>query len=181
MRKHVHSLCSSCINRHGKWTSYCDDAWLGKVYLYWELLCSLCPRKLENGECSSITDYCILRHWKNAYLLPRIQESIGQLGKAKHLSSNAPCRSIGSYASLRTISQRTAFNTWYIKYWLCGDTNAPATFQTLMDSILRPHNDKLVSVYLDDILVDSILEDEQEPPEIGNRSATVVFLVSTAR
>ena len=34
-----------------------------------------------------------------------------------------------------------------------GLTNAPATFQRLVNSILRPYLDKFVSVYLDDIII----------------------------
>ena len=38
--------------------------------------------------------------------------------------------------------------------------NAPAIFQTLMNSILRPYIDKFVLVYLDDILIYSNSEEE---------------------
>jgi hypothetical protein len=41
-----------------------------------------------------------------------------------------------------------------------GLTNAPATFQGLVQDILRPHLDKFVIVYIDDILIYSKDEDE---------------------
>ena len=120
----------------------------------------------KTGEWRMCIDYRMLnsKTLKNAYPLPRIQECIDKLGKAKHLSS---IDLLSGYWQLRVAEKdipKTAFNTRYGKYEFLvmpfGLTNAPATFQTLMNSILRPYIDKFVLVYLDDILVYSNTEEE---------------------
>jgi hypothetical protein len=61
---------------------------------------------------------------------------------------------------------KTAFNTRHSKFEFLVMpfelTNAPATFQTLMNTILQPYLDKFVVVYLDDIVVFSDLDEEHE-------------------
>src|SRR5438045_7059135 len=94
---------------------------------------------------------------RNAYPLPRIEDCLTQLGKAKHLTT---LDLTSGYWQVRIADKdipKTAFNTRYGKYEFLvmpfGLTNAPATFQTLMNQILRPFIDKFVLVYLDDILI----------------------------
>ena len=120
----------------------------------------------KTGEWKMYIDYRMLnsKTLKNAYPLPRIQECIDKLSKAKHLSL---IDLLSGYWQIRIAEkdiQKTAFNTRYGKYEFLvmpfGLTNAPATFQTLMNSILRPFIDKFVLVYLDDILVYSNSEEE---------------------
>ena len=41
-----------------------------------------------------------------------------------------------------------------------GSTNAPATFMTLMDRVLRPYLENFMVVFLDDILVYNRFEEE---------------------
>ena len=94
---------------------------------------------------------------KNAYPLPRIQECIDKLGKARRVFT---LDMISRYWQIRIAEQdipKTAFNTRYGKYEFLvmsfGLMNASATFQTLMNTILRSYIDKFVLIYLDDVLV----------------------------
>jgi hypothetical protein len=48
---------------------------------------------------------------------------------------------------------RTSFEHFQFKVLIEGLTNAPATFQTVMNSILHPYIRKFVIVYIDDILI----------------------------
>ena len=73
---------------------------------------------------------------KNAYSLPRIQDYIDKLNKARHIST---LDMISRYWQMRVAEKdipKTAFNTRYGKYEFLVMrfelTNAPATFQALM-------------------------------------------------
>jgi hypothetical protein len=55
---------------------------------------------------------------------------------------------------------RTPFGHFQFKVLIEGLTNAPATFQTVMNSILHPYIRKFVVVYIDDILIFSKSEAE---------------------
>ena len=111
------------------------------------------------GEWRMCIDYRALNKVtvKNAYPLPRIEECLEQLGKARHLTMLDLTSGYWQVRITDTDIPKTAFNTRYGKYEFMvmpfGLTNAPATFQTLMNQILRPFIDKFVLVYLDDILI----------------------------
>ena len=57
---------------------------------------------------------------------------------------------------------RTPFGHFQFKVLIEGLTNAPATFQTVMNRIFHPYIKKFVVVYIDDILVFSKTEAEHQ-------------------
>jgi hypothetical protein len=103
---------------------------------------------------------------KNKYPLPRIDILFYQLAGAKvflkvdlHLG----------YHQIKIHPKdipKTAFSTRYRLYEYLvmsfGLTNAPAYFMYLMNSVFMPELDKLIVVFIDDILVYSKNEEEHE-------------------
>ncbi|CAI7780674.1 unnamed protein product, partial [Closterium sp. NIES-54] len=96
---------------------------------------------------------------KSRYPIPRADERIDQLRTAR-VFSKIDLR--GGYHQIRVEPSdcaKTAFRTRYgsFEYTVMpfGLTNAPATFQMTMNEVFRPHLDKCVIIYLDDILVNS--------------------------
>ena len=101
---------------------------------------------------------------KNRYPLPRIDDLFDQLQGAKYFSS---IDLQSAYYQVRLKPEdvpKTAFTTpmgFYGFKVLCfGLTNAPGTFQNIMNDILRDVLDKFVLVYLDDIVVFSKTKEE---------------------
>ena len=121
------------------------------------------------GEWRMCIDYRMLNKVtvRNTYPLPRIEDCLNQLGRAKHLTT---LDLLSGYWQVRIAAgniPKTAFNTRYGKYEFLvmpfGLTNAPSTFQMLMNQVLRPYLDKFVLVYLDDVMIYSnSLEEHKE-------------------
>ena len=94
---------------------------------------------------------------KNAYPLPPINELLDRLHGAKIFSK---IDLVGAYHQVRmdpNCAHMTAFRCRYglfefrvMPFGLC---NAPATFQRLMQDVLRPHLDVFVICYLDDLII----------------------------
>jgi hypothetical protein len=101
---------------------------------------------------------------KNKYPLPRIDILFDQLVDAR-VFSKVDLRS--GYHQIKVRPEdvsKTAFSTRYRLYdYLVlsfGLTNSPAHFMYLMNSVFMPELDKLVVVFIDDILVYSKSEEE---------------------
>ena len=103
---------------------------------------------------------------KNKYPLPRIDELLDRLGKAKVFSK---IDLWSGYYQVRINDKdipKTAFNTRFGHYKFTvmpfGLTNAPATFNRLMMDLFRKELDDFVLVFFDDILTYSETKKEHE-------------------
>ena len=115
--------------------------------------------KKKNGSMRFCVDYRALnkRTVKNRYPLPHIEDSLQRLYKSKYFTAIDLHSAYHQILIRKEDRFKTAFNTRYGHYEFnvvpFGLTNAPATFQTLMNDLMRPFLDDFVIVYLDDILI----------------------------
>ena len=121
--------------------------------------------KKKDGSMRMCVDYCGLNAvtTKNKYPLPRVDEFFDQLRGARYFSK---IDLLSGYHQVRIRLEdvtKTAFRTrfWHYEFLVMpfGLTNAPATFMTLMNSVLRPYLEKFVIVFLNDILIYSASEE----------------------
>jgi hypothetical protein len=120
----------------------------------------------KEGSLRMVIDYRALNKItvKNKYPMPRIDDALDELQGATMFTS---LDLTSGYHQLRISAEdvpKTAFRTpqglfqWRVLPF--GLTNAPATFQTAMNTIFRPFLNKFVLVYLDDILIYSRTPEE---------------------
>ena len=99
--------------------------------------------------------------------MPRIDDLLDRLSKAKFLSTIDLASGYHQIAMAPEDSEKTAFVTRYGLYEYTvmplGLSNAPSTFQRLMNEVMAGYIDDFVGVYLDDILVytDGSAEDHE--------------------
>jgi hypothetical protein len=103
---------------------------------------------------------------KNRYPLPLISESLDRLRDARVFSKIDLAKGYHQIRIAEDDIPKTAFRTRYGHYeWTVmsfGLCNAPATFATLMNNVLRDFLDDFVVVYLDDILIYSKTPEEHD-------------------
>ena len=91
-----------------------------------------------------------------AYLMPRVEDLVDQLGRAKVLTTLDLARGYWQVKVKESAKERTAFTTPYglyqFKVMPLGLNGAPATFQQLMDKVMRG-TETYVGVYMDDVVV----------------------------
>ena len=113
----------------------------------------------KDGTLRMVVDYRGLNAQtvKNRYPLPRIDELIDSLGGSAVYSSLDLQQGYNQIKIRAEDVSRTAFRTPMGHYEFVvlpfGLTNAPATFQAVMNRIFEPYIGRFVVVYLDDILV----------------------------
>ncbi|GJZ33791.1 putative reverse transcriptase domain-containing protein [Tanacetum coccineum] len=122
--------------------------------------------KKKDGSFRMCIDYRELNKLtvKNRYPLPRIDDLFDQL-QGSRVYSKIDLRS--GYHQLRVREDdipKTTFRTRYGHYEFqvmpFGLTNVPAIFMDLMRRVCKPHLDKFVIVFIDDILIYSKSEEE---------------------
>ncbi|CAM5149942.1 unnamed protein product [Natator depressus] len=94
----------------------------------------------------------------DAYPIPRVDKLVDQLGMARYLTTLDQTKGYWQIPLAKNAKEKTAFSTpdgWF-QYTVLpfGLHGAPATFQRLMDKLLRPHA-RYAAAYLDDIVIHS--------------------------
>lgn len=115
----------------------------------------------KNGKLRMCIGYRALNDLtkKNRFPIPRIDEMLEKLRGSKYFSKLDLAFGCHQIRVAPANVEKTAFNMRHGHYeWLVmsfGMTNAPATFQTLMNEVFGDLLDRGVMVYLDDIQVHS--------------------------
>ena len=121
----------------------------------------------KDGSLRFFIDLCKLnsRMIKDAYSLPRIEESLDCLNGAIIFTSLDLEAGYWQVEMKESSIPYTAFTVGPLSFYECvhmlfGLTNAPATFQCLMESCLGDYHLKYCIIYLDDIIIFSKTPEE---------------------
>ncbi|KAI2645131.1 Retrovirus-related Pol polyprotein from transposon 17.6 [Labeo rohita] len=94
----------------------------------------------------------------DSYPMPQVDELLDCLGRARYISTLDLTKGYWQVPLTLTAKLKTAFSTlcghWQYQTLPFGLQGAPATFQHMMDIILRPHQ-VYTAAYLDDVVVHS--------------------------
>jgi hypothetical protein len=94
---------------------------------------------------------------KNCGTIPRIDDLLDAVAGSSYFTSLDLTSGYHQILISEEDRPKTAFRTpvghFQFKVLIEGLTNAPATFQTVMNSILHPYIRKFVVVYIDDIMI----------------------------
>jgi transposase InsO family protein len=94
---------------------------------------------------------------KDSYPLPRIDDSLDALGKAKYFSTLDLASGYWQIGMTDEAKEKSAFcstsGLFQFKVMPFGLTNAPATFQRLMERVLAGLQWRICLVYIDDIII----------------------------
>lgn len=113
----------------------------------------------KNGSLRLCVDYRKLNAvtHKDAHPLPRIEESLDSLGKAKYFSTLDLASGYWQIGMSPDDQEKTSFTTpMGLFEWTrmpFGLTNAPATFQRYMQSCLGDLNYETLLIYIDDVII----------------------------
>jgi hypothetical protein len=103
---------------------------------------------------------------KNRCTIPRIDDFLDAVSGSKYFTSLILTTGYHQILIYEEDRPKTAFSTPFshcqFKVLIEGLANAPATFQTAMNSIFHPYLRKFVVVYLNDILIYSQTEEEHK-------------------
>ncbi len=94
----------------------------------------------------------------NGYPMPRVDELLDRLGGTRYISTLDLTKGYWQVPQTEEAKPKTAFSTpsghWQYRVLPFGLHGAPATFQMMMDILLRPHQ-SYAAAYLDDVIVHS--------------------------
>ncbi len=92
----------------------------------------------------------------DGYPMPRVDELLDRLGRARFISTLDFTKGYWQVPLTEQAKPKTAFSTpnshWQYRVLPFGLHGAPATFQRMMDILLRPHQ-SYAAAYLDDVVV----------------------------